>query len=279
MKLSIITINYNNLEGLKKTYESIVSQTWTDYEWIIIDGGSTDGSREFIEEHQEKFAYWCSESDKGIFNALNKGVTKANGQYVNFLNTGDVYTSKNVLHDIFEGKDYACDVIYGDWQDVVDGQPRQRWSSGSPLTLKQELTQCTCHQALFISPNLLRELPYDESYKMMADWRNNIIWMIQGKTFEHTPVLVCYYDLTGVSSNFESEAYKSEKKRMLDEIFPPMLKPFYENVMYDKALVSENPILNETKRVLELRRKFSIPISLLLKFLVFIDRVYRKIYK
>lgn len=86
MILSIITIN---LEGLKRTYESIVHQTFTDYEWIVIDGGSTDGSREFIEEHEEKYSYWCSEPDKGIFNAMNKGVLHANRQYCLFLNSGD----------------------------------------------------------------------------------------------------------------------------------------------------------------------------------------------
>ena len=60
MKLSIITINYNNLQGLEKTYNSVVSQTWQDFEWIVIDGGSTDGSKEFLEEHQDKFSYWVS---------------------------------------------------------------------------------------------------------------------------------------------------------------------------------------------------------------------------
>ena len=91
MKLSIITVNLNNLEGLKKTYESVVSQTFTDYEWLVIDGGSTDGSREFIEQHQDKFAYWCSEPDKGIYNAMNKGIVRAKGEYLNFMNSGDYF--------------------------------------------------------------------------------------------------------------------------------------------------------------------------------------------
>ena len=94
MILSIITIN---LEGLKRTYESIVHQTFTDYEWIVIDGGSTDGSHEFIEEHEEKCSYWCSEPDKGIFNAMNKGVLHANGQYCLFLNSGDHFYGNKIL--------------------------------------------------------------------------------------------------------------------------------------------------------------------------------------
>ena len=112
MKLSIITINYNNLEGLKKTYESVVCQTWTDYEWIIIDGGSTDGSREFIEEHQDKFAYWCSEPDKGVYNAMNKGIAKAQGEYLNFMNSGDRFYDHQTLNEVFSSG-FQEDILYG----------------------------------------------------------------------------------------------------------------------------------------------------------------------
>lgn len=77
MKLSIITINFNNLEGLKKTFKSVVNQTFDDYEWIIIDGSSTDGSKEFIEANQEKFSYWISEPDRSVYHAMNKGIRQA----------------------------------------------------------------------------------------------------------------------------------------------------------------------------------------------------------
>lgn len=79
-KLSIITINLNNYNGLKRTINSIISQTFTDYEWIVIDGGSTDGSRELIEQYSNLFAYWCSEPDKGIYNAMNKGIRHIKGE-------------------------------------------------------------------------------------------------------------------------------------------------------------------------------------------------------
>ena len=112
MKLSIITVNLNNLEGLKKTYESVVCQTFTDYEWIVIDGGSTDGSREFIEQHQDKFAYWCSEPDKGIYNAMNKGIMRAKGEYLNFMNSGDCFACKETLAGVFN-KPRKEDILYG----------------------------------------------------------------------------------------------------------------------------------------------------------------------
>ena len=106
MKLSIITINYNNRDGLQKTIDSVVSQTYKNFEWIIIDGGSTDGSKELIEQYQDHCAYWCSEPDKGIYNAMNKGIEKAIGDYSLFLNSGDRLHDDTVIDKIvsFLGK-------------------------------------------------------------------------------------------------------------------------------------------------------------------------------
>lgn len=84
-RLSIITINYNNLEGLKKTVESVVNQTWQEFEYIVIDGGSTDGSATYLESQNDKITYWVSEPDKGIYSAMNKGIAKATGEYLLFF--------------------------------------------------------------------------------------------------------------------------------------------------------------------------------------------------
>ena len=113
MTLSIITINYNNLEGLKKTIESVCSQTYRDYEWIVIDGGSTDGSRELIEENKSHIHYWVSEPDNGIYHAMNKGIAQAKGDYCQFLNSGDYYIAPNTLQQVFS-HDELADVNYGD---------------------------------------------------------------------------------------------------------------------------------------------------------------------
>ena len=80
MKLSIITVNYNNKTGLQNTIDTVVAQTWRDFEWIVIDGGSTDGSKELIEQNKQHFAYWCSEQDKGVYDAMNKGILRAKGE-------------------------------------------------------------------------------------------------------------------------------------------------------------------------------------------------------
>ena len=110
MKFSIITINYNNCNGLQRTLDSVVSQTCKNFEWIVIDGGSSDGSRELIEQFQQEMTYWCSERDKGIYNAMNKGVEKATGDYCLFLNSGDNFCDSNVIKRL-ANQSFVADIV------------------------------------------------------------------------------------------------------------------------------------------------------------------------
>src|SRR3954468_8744814 len=112
MKLSIITINFNNAAGLRKTMESVVSQSSQHFEYIVIDGGSTDGSAEVIQQHAGKLAYWVSEADNGIYNAMNKGILKASGDYCQFLNSGDTLASPYVIERMLEVLP-DCSIFYG----------------------------------------------------------------------------------------------------------------------------------------------------------------------
>ena len=112
MKYSIITINYNNADGLRRTIESVVSQTYADYEYLIIDGGSTDGSVNAIKEYEDKISYWVSEKDGGIYNAMNKGVKVAHGEYLIFMDSGDVFYNDRVLENI-ESFQKTDDIIVG----------------------------------------------------------------------------------------------------------------------------------------------------------------------
>jgi len=113
MKLSIITVNLNNKSGLQKTIDSVISQTYKDFEWIIIDGGSTDGSKELIEQYSQYITYWISEPDKGIYNAMNKGIVQAKGEYLQFLNSGDALYDKYVLDKILKATNITSDIITG----------------------------------------------------------------------------------------------------------------------------------------------------------------------
>ena len=146
MPLSIITVNLNNLKGLRKTIDSIISQTWRDFEWIIIDGGSTDGSRELIEQYQEHFAYWCSEPDKGVYNAMNKGIAKAKGVYLNFMNSGDVFYSNDTLERVFESSPCA-DMVYGDC--ITDNNGLTQYRTSPIFCATVPLTASGLHAVMF----------------------------------------------------------------------------------------------------------------------------------
>ena len=113
-KLSIITICYNIKDEIERTCKSIVGQTWQDFEWIVVDGGSTDGTLEVLKKYSDRIDILISEKDSGIYNAMNKGIKLANGEWLNFMNGGDNFASNDVLEKVFKNKNYEADILYGD---------------------------------------------------------------------------------------------------------------------------------------------------------------------
>ena len=220
-KLSIVTINYNNLCGLKKTYKSVASQSFHDYEWIVVDGGSTDGSEKFIREHRSETAWWCSEKDGGIYNAQNKGITHAQGEYVLFLNSGDSLLSSDTIENIFSVASDA-DVIYGDWVERKKYSLKKRCHSPNAVNYYYFATRPICHQASFIRTSLLKQSPYDESYRICADWAKWVELSNQGYKFQHIPINVCFYMRDGISYHAVKQK-RQEYKRILNEFYPSEL--------------------------------------------------------
>ena len=221
MNLSIITINLNNRDGLQKTIESVLSQTWTDFEWIIIDGGSTDGSRELIEQYQEHFAYWCSEPDKGVYNAMNKGIAKAKGTYLNFMNSGDVFFEADTLSITFS-QERTVDILYGDWVEKYDN--REEKKEISLCDLFKSLWKCNiCHQAMFIKSTLLKAKGYDESFKLLADLKWNTEALLAGKTFGHIRLVICKYDMYGMSSG-KMTIEKRKERQIILSLYPDYMQ-------------------------------------------------------
>lgn len=201
MKLSIITINYNNCEGLRKTIESVVNQTWKEFEWIIVDGGSTDGSRELIEETAKScinISYWCSESDKGVYNAMNKGISHTCGDYLCFLNSGDIFYESCTLEHVFYSE-LIADVVYGDWMRVFPNGETTIAHSPQKITIPLLFQDnCICHQAMFIKGTILKEEGYDEHYKILADWARWLKMACQGKSFQRLPIIICQFMIGGL---------------------------------------------------------------------------------
>lgn len=114
-KISVITVCYNAVKELEKTILSVINQTYNNLEYIIVDGGSTDGTIEIIKKYEYKITFWISEPDNGIYDAMNKGIRHANGEWINFMNAGDIFNDNQVLEKIFANKyDESISFLYSD---------------------------------------------------------------------------------------------------------------------------------------------------------------------
>ena len=207
MTFSIITINYNNKIGLLRTIDSVLSQKVTDYEFIIIDGGSTDGSVEVIKQIAKKITYWVSEKDDGIYNAMNKGVAQAHGKYCIFMNSGDCFHSPDVLSTVAGyQEDFICGKVYKGDSTIPFGHNKPT------ISLVDLMRGSLPHQAMFIKRELLVKHPYDESYKIVSDWKFCIqAIIIDNCSFRNIDIIIADYDTNGISTNSNGLLPKEKK--------------------------------------------------------------------
>ncbi|MBC7888326.1 MAG: glycosyltransferase [Ferruginibacter sp.] len=223
MKLSIITINYNNKADLEKTVHSVAGQTFQDFEYIIIDGGSTDGSVDIIKQHAASISYWVSEPDTGIYNAMNKGIRAARGEYLLFLNSGDWFCNNDIL-SIFAKDTNGYDIIYGDqYYYYSDGRTEEDRTPGLLTFYSLGFNGSLPHQASLIKRTFLAEHGgYDENLKMVADWKFAVMAVFKWQcTYLHKPVFVVNYNKEGLSSdNRHHELQQNERAQVLKTEFP-----------------------------------------------------------
>ncbi len=242
MKLSIVTINLNNADGLRKTIDSICSQTWRDFEWIIIDGGSTDRSVSLIKETANKpeanVSYYCSEPDQGIYYALNKGARLAKGEYISFLNAGDCYHTDYVLESVFgQGQKYDEDILYGDTDYLYPNETLQRkypTSIGLDYFLAGKHIN---HQSIFIHRSVQNEFPYqEEKFHISGDYAFLMHCCFEGKKFHHLGFTVADYDATGISQSnlFDawSEAFTAREQEVTGRYINPAAQEVYRTLMH-----------------------------------------------
>jgi len=221
MKFSIIIATHNAAKGLPKTLDSILSQIYKDYEVVVVDGASTDGTQGLIENYEKKFngkLRWISEPDKGIYDAMNKGISIAKGEWLYFLGSGDVFYDIKVLSSVSDAlKKESLNVIYGNIQ----------WGDsnviyGGKFSKFKLIRKNICHQAIFFNKKVFERLgKYDTKYKTGADYVFNIIWFndkgIESKYIKKT---IAIYDVGGYSAkNYDSEFWP-ERKTMIKRYFP-----------------------------------------------------------
>lgn len=221
MRITIITVNYNNLCGLERTLRSVAAQTCGDFEHVIIDGASTDGGAELLQSYERANTTIVSEPDGGIYNAMNKGVALATGDYVLFLNSGDVFYDNEVIARtlplLVSNKDYYVGDLYR------EQRSRPLVKAPQSITLHFLASRTLSHQAAFIKRSVLLQFPYNEELRIVADWEQFFTGLIlHNATYEPLPFLVARFDATGISSSRTHKAQReAEMEEVLTRLFPP----------------------------------------------------------
>ena len=265
MYLSIITINYNNAEGLRKTLASVASQTYAEIEHIIIDGGSKDNSVEVIRAYESSLASrlcgvpenargdlgcssplasrlkWISEKDSGIYNAMNKGIRMANGEYIEILNSGDILSNANVtqrmieyLEQINSQQKEPVGILYGNMI-KVNGLGQVVGKSGyTEYSLRQFYNSTLNHDCAYIRKDLFEEYGlYDENLKIVSDWK----WYLQAIGLgrvkpEYVDIDVTIFDDEGISET-NLELRNKERRQVLEELLPPAVLWDYDTHAFE----------------------------------------------
>lgn len=230
MKLSIITINHNNVNGLYMTLESVAYQTFSDYEQIIIDGGSNDESLLIIQKFSRLAAQnfkWQSEPDSGIYNAMNKGIRLASGEYCLFLNSGDYLNDEKVLERVF-AQNPEADVVFGNLVVVNEGKLKGIIKGKQNISFLDVYSSLIKHQASFIKRDLFDKIgSYDESLKIVADWALFLKEVAYNDaSTQYLDIDITCYDNNGFSSS-HPELCASERQRVLNEYMPKLMQKDY----------------------------------------------------
>lgn len=250
MKLSIITVCYNNLRGLERTYRSVMEQTVRkDFEWIVVDGASTDGTSEFLQEHCSEINHYVSESDTGIFNAMNKGIRMASGEYLFFLNSGDTLNGSDIISLCLPLLD-GTDLIYGE-QRTYDPNINKFGHFAAPDTFRPVnfVYSTLPHQATFIRAKLHQLFPYREDIGIMGDF---IFFAEQIILFKATQKKIPYSAGIFCTDGVSMKDWAS-MMRMRKEIF---IKCFSQSLYDDLCKLEEYeqlPFLHLNKKVLKIK--------------------------
>lgn len=197
IEFTIVTVTFNCEDSIEKTMKSVFCQTYTQYEYIIIDGKSTDRTTEIIRKYADKLTTFVSEKDRGIYDAMNKGAALARGKWILFLNSGDVLADASVLEKVAQRTAITTsDIIYGDIFVRKHGNLIIR--EASEPTNKHRMY--FCHQSAFTRTVLIKTNPFDLRFKLSADFYFFKQCYYQNFRFEHLSLPLVIYDLTGISN-------------------------------------------------------------------------------
>lgn len=240
-KVSVITVNLNNRAGLESTFESVISQDYPSLEYLIIDGESKDGSKEFIQANSEKINFWLSERDSGVYEAMNKGIRNATGDYLIFLNSGDTFTGPDSISKLIFGSQ-GEELVFGN---ILVEETEKSWIKKYPdtLTFKYFYFESIPHPACLISRKLFDQIGlYDTSLKIASDWKFFLLAVVKNNcSYRYVDQLISTFRLGGMSSTKENEGALEYERRstlrkyfFLDYMAYSLLLKFQKNSIYKK---------------------------------------------
>lgn len=208
--ITIVTVVFNGVSSVEKTISSVLNQSYPNIEYIIIDGGSSDGTLDIIKSYQGGISYWESGDDSGIYDAMNKGIRIASGEWISFLNAGDVFYSPEVISNVFTKKKYEEQILYGDLNVVYDKRPPRLVRYGE---IKSRLfAMPVCHQAMFLKTDRLKIYPYDLSYTYAADFDCLCNILQKGGKAKKVPEVIASIQAGGVSDTRRRDVYIEYEK-------------------------------------------------------------------
>lgn len=260
MKLSVITVCYNDKAGLVQTLNSVRNQTYKNFQYIVIDGGSTDGSAEMMNDNMNFISYGISEKDAGIYNAMNKGIKVAEGEYCLFLNAGDSLYACDTIEKTIPLLGNA-DFISGDTLCTFSDGRTTLWKAVNKVSVYLMAIYSLSHQATFIRTSMLKERPYREDLKIVSDWEQMFYELIiKDRTYKRIDINVCRFAQGGVSSA-NAALREEERQKVLDEHFS---KKMQSDIAHPNLLVRIATLADEGSRYY--------------RVLEFVVRIIRKLY-
>jgi putative colanic acid biosynthesis glycosyltransferase len=245
---SIVTVTRNDIEGLHRAAASIASQTYKDFEWIIIDGDSQDHTKDYLKA-QRMTRKWLSEPDQGLYDAMNKGLDQAVNEYVVFMNSGDCFANPKTLAHISDTAEAKPDLIYGDAFEK-DLYNKLHLKQARTITYKDALM--THHQAIYYSRRKIGSLRYDPTYKIAADYAftQNFIAQINHSAYINAPL--CVFELGGVSmQNNRQGRLETHKIRQIMRLVSP-----FRNILILYKQIIANLLHRNCPSLYRLLRRF-----------------------
>lgn len=238
-KISVVTVCYNAGNDIERTIKSIISQDYDNFEYIIVDGKSTDHTLDIVFMYRDRIDKVISEKDAGIYDAMNKGIDASTGEWIIFINAGDEFFNSKTLSSVFRQKSFNADIIFGDVLNHYQwGYVKQEGRNFNGIESRMPF----CHQSAFVRKEIIDKYKFDASFKVCGDHNQFYTMFKEGRKFEHVPLIISIFDTSGVS-NYSIQGFKEmsiindyKGINYIKKFFRAYTKRFLSRLISQKAL-------------------------------------------